>query len=99
MLKFLKTLFDVRYMMLFFIPAALLLILDHPMAITVGTALLVATVIVGATHFFRKVLFPYVDLAVYINKAAESPTGAGMVVVGVAFVIGQLLLAISTWMN
>jgi len=99
MKEFFKSILDLRYIMLFFVPAIALLVLDHPMAFTVGVALLVAATIVGATHFFRKALFPYVDLAVFINKAAETPTGAGMVVLGVSFVIGQLLLAISTWMN
>ena len=79
--------------------SSILLLIDHPAAITVGTALLIAAVIVGATHFFRKMLFPYIDLETFSSKAMETPTGAGMVVLAVAFVIGQLLLAIATWMH
>lgn len=42
------------------------------------------------THVLRRILFPNIDLGAFMRKAFEHPIGAGLVAVGVCFVIGQM---------
>src|SRR5215208_4947911 len=44
----------------------------------------------SATHILRRLLFPGFDLGAHMRKAFESPVGAGLVAVGVCYVIGQI---------
>jgi hypothetical protein len=49
--------------------------------------------ICAAVHLLRKVLFPYLDLKQYTDKALESPQSAGMVFLGVSFIMGMTIYA------
>lgn len=53
----------------------------------VGILLLVAAV----SHILRKVLFPYLDLKLFVDKALEQPTASGMVFLGMSFIIGMMI--------
>jgi hypothetical protein len=46
----------------------------------------------AASHVLRRVLFPYIDLKKVAAKAVESAVGAGLVFLGVCFVIGCMML-------
>jgi hypothetical protein len=49
--------------------------------------------ICAAVHLLRKVLFPYLDLKEYTDKALESPQSAGMVFLGISFIMGMTIYA------
>ena len=45
------------------------------------------------THVLRKVLFPYLDLGAFVAKALEDPRAAGMVFLGMSFIIGMMVFS------
>ena len=49
--------------------------------------------ICAAVHLLRKVLFPYLDLKAYTDKALETPQSAGMVFLGISFIMGMTIFA------
>jgi hypothetical protein len=54
-----------------------------------GILLLIAV----TTHILRKVLFPYLDLGAFVSKALEDPRAAGMVFLGMSFIIGMMIFS------
>lgn len=44
-------------------------------------------------HVVRRIMFPYIDLSKVAARGTQSPVGAGLVFLGVCFVIGCLVLA------
>lgn len=54
-----------------------------------GILLLIAV----TTHILRKVLFPYLDLGAFVAKALEDPRAAGMVFLGMSFIIGMMVFS------
>lgn len=54
-----------------------------------GILLLVA----ATSHLVRKVLFPYMDLELYVRKALEDSKGAGMVFLGVSWILGVMIFS------
>lgn len=48
---------------------------------------------VGCAHISRKGLFDWFDMQEYATKALTDPVGSGLVVVGVCYVLGQLIAA------
>ena len=54
-----------------------------------GILLLIAV----TTHILRKVLFPYLDLGAFVAKALEDSRAAGMVFLGMSFIIGMMIFS------
>ena len=53
----------------------------------IGILLLVA----ATSHLIRKILFPYLDLGEFVAKAHEDPKAAGMVFLGMSFILGVMI--------
>jgi len=47
---------------------------------------------VGAAHMARKALFDYLDMGEFADRAKETPTGAGLVYLGICIVLAALLM-------
>ncbi len=54
-----------------------------------GIMLLIAV----TSHVLRKVLFPYLDLGAFVAKALEDSRAAGMVFLGMSFIIGMMIFS------
>jgi hypothetical protein len=54
-----------------------------------GIMLLIA----ATSHVLRKVLFPYLDLGAFVAKALEDSRAAGMVFLGMSFIIGMMIFS------
>jgi hypothetical protein len=52
-----------------------------------------AFIAVAASHVMRRILFPGIDLRVFMRKAFEHPIGAGMVAAGICYVLATLIQA------
>lgn len=55
----------------------------------IGISILVSSV----SHIIRKVLFPYLDLEVFANKAAESPLGAAIVFFSITMILAVIIVS------
>lgn len=53
----------------------------------------ILVLLVGITHPLRRMLFPYIDLRRVAAQAVKDPVGAGLVFLGMCFVIGCLIFA------
>lgn len=50
------------------------------------------------THYIRKTLFDYVDMSVLMEKAEESPVGAGLAIIGISVMVlgaGAIFIALA----
>lgn len=56
-------------------------------AVITFKSLLMVSVAAAFIHYVRKTLFDYMDLLEYLTKAKESPSGAGLAVIGVALML------------
>ena len=56
-------------------------------------ALGVTLLVCVASHWVRKILFPYVDLSKFSAKAAETPTGAAIVFAAVSVMLSTIIFA------
>lgn len=75
-----------------FVIAGLILVPDSGSMVVlyaIGISILVASV----SHIIRKVLFPYVDLGAFANKALESPMGAATVFMSIAVLLATIILS------
>ena len=74
--------------------AALLLLYSDRSGLNVVLFMIGILLLISATsHVMRKTLLPYVDLKKYTDKALESPTSAGMVFLGCAFIVGVMIFS------
>ena len=91
---------DITRVGLMVIVAAVLLFASTPLALLLGEPALapwgmftgVSALGVALSHVFRRAMFPYVDLKDVATTAKQSPAGAGLLFMGVCFVLGCLLL-------
>ena len=47
--------------------------------------------ICATSHLLRKVLFPYLDLKLFVDKALSEASSAGMVFLGMSFILGMMI--------
>lgn len=59
----------------------------------IGYVLGILLLISVTTHILRKVLFPYLDLGAFVAKALEDSRAAGMVFLGMSFIIGMMIFS------
>lgn len=52
-----------------------------------------AFIAVAVSHIMRRILFPGIDLRVFMRKAYEHPVGAGLVAAGICYVLATLIQA------
>lgn len=97
-MSFLSKLFSYRHMtelyraLPLFAIAGLILVPDSGSMVVlyaIGISILVSSV----SHIIRKVLFPYLDLEVFANKAAESPVGAAIVFMSISVILAVIILS------
>ena len=69
---------DFRFLYLF-IPATLILLLDWKGFEALVKTFCVFYALLGIAHWVRKILFPYLDLKAFTERAAESPLGSAVV--------------------
>jgi hypothetical protein len=49
--------------------------------------------VVAVSHFTRKLLFPYIDLEKFANKAMEEPLPAAIIFLSVSYLLSMILEA------
>lgn len=91
-------LFDKRVWVLL-IPALGVLAFDMPVMLTLLYSLAAIFVVASVALIIRLILFPYVDLEVVEDIANESPTGAGLVFLGICVMISSIVLAAALWIS
>lgn len=87
---------DIRPLILL-LPALAVLAIDLPVMLTLLYSLAAMLVIVTMAHLIRRILFPYVDLSDVENMASESPTGAGLVFLGISVLFSSIVLGTALW--
>lgn len=99
MLQFLKALHDYRIYFLI-IPFTFLTFWIDPIVAKAwmewGAAL---PIIVGVTLLVRKIMFPDVDLSATVDKATETPAGAGNVVLAIAIISSAFMICATLWLS
>lgn len=88
---------DLRLWLLL-VPAVAVLLLDAPVAASLGYALAVVFVVAAVAHVVRKIVMPYVDLDVVVARACEAPGGAGSVFLGVCVLLAAMVLSAALWL-
>ena len=61
----------------------------HVVLYSIGISLGLAVV----SHLIRKAFFPYIDLKVHAQKALETPLSAGLVVLGICYLLATVFQA------
>lgn len=84
---------------LLLIPATAVLLIDVPVALTLLYSISAMLVVAAVSHLTRKVVFPYIDMNTFAQKAINTSTGAGLVFVGVAMIISAMILGTSIWLS
>ena len=94
-----KSLHDSRIYLLV-IPATMLLFYIDPILTKTWMQFgLVLLILAGLTLMLRKILFNTLDMSAAIDKAVESPQGAGSVVLGVAVFMSAVLVSATLWLS
>lgn len=62
---------------------------SHVVLFALGITLLVSAI----SHIMRKVLFPYVVMSEFANKAMESPIGAAVVFSSITFILSVIIFS------
>ena len=84
------------YRLLPLIGAAVLLLYSDKGGMSVVLYMIGILLLISATsHIVRKILFPYLDLKLFVDKALEQPSSAGMVFLGMSFIIGMMVYSAS----
>lgn len=99
MKELLKTLNDTRIYLLTIPVSIALFFLDPVLAATWLTWGLVIFAIAGIVLALRKILFNTFDMSAAIEKALESPAGAGQVVMAVAIVMASIFVSVTMWLS
>jgi uncharacterized membrane protein (UPF0182 family) len=81
------------------IPAIAILAFDLPILLTLGYSMAAMLLIAAVSHLTRKIIFPYVDMAAFAEEAIQTATGAGLVFMGVSFIIGMMILGSAIWLS
>ncbi len=89
---------------LLFSAASVMLAVDEPLAMALKRPEMAPWLMfaglalygVGLSHVLRRLLFPYIDLRTLVTDARRGNTGAGLVFLGVSFVIGVLLFMMTS---
>lgn len=89
---------DVRLWALL-IPAFVILSTDVAVLSTLLYSMAAILVVVAMAHTVRRVVFHYLDLEDLARKAAESPTGAALVFLGVCLLLMAVLLSTAVWIS
>lgn len=82
--------FDLYQALPLLLAAALILVPDSGSMVVLyalGISLLVSSV----SHVVRKVLFPYIDLEKFANKALETPVGAAIVFLSITLILAVII--------
>jgi hypothetical protein len=86
--------------LLLLVPAMLYLFsVDAPVANTITFSFVVMIAIAALSHFLRKIIFPYIDLKVFIEQAKTNPIASGQVVLSMAMIICTLIFATVMWVR
>lgn len=97
--KGLLALFDSRILLLL-VPAMLYLYWkDAAVADTITYAFVVMIAMSALSHLMRKMIFPYIDLKVFIEQAKTNPIASGQVVLSMALIICTLIYATVQWVR
>jgi uncharacterized membrane protein (UPF0182 family) len=88
-----------KRLLLLLIPAIAILAFDLPILLTLGYSMAAMLLIAAVSHLTRKIIFPYVDMGVFAEKALQTANGAGFVFVGVSFIIGMMILGSAIWLS
>lgn len=99
MKQILKSLNDSRIYILVVPATILLFIIDPIIAQTWMQWGIVLPIIAGVTLVLRKILFNTLDMSAAIEKACETPSGSGSVVLAVAIVMAAVLLSATIWLS
>lgn len=96
-IKRLRALVD-KTALLMIIPCFITLwLIDRAMTITVVQWLLVAPIITGLAVIVSRMMFPQIELTRLIREAHEGNRASGIVVAGLLFFVGLLILSLVTW--
>lgn len=79
------------------VPALAVLALDLPVMLTLLYSLSAMLVIVAMAHLVRRVLFPHLDLSAACERASETPSGAGLVFLGVSILLSAVVIGTALW--
>lgn len=89
---------DFRFYLLL-IPAVMILATNMPLLMTLGYSMAVMLLVAAVSHITRKVVFPYLDMEVVMQKATETSTGAGYVFLGVSAIITAMIIGSVMWLS
>jgi hypothetical protein len=93
MLETLKTEVIRIWPLLLIIALALVILGDAAqLAVQLYRLSMVALVLIAA-HIIRKVMYPYLDLKQFVNKANEDPAGSALVVLALFGLLSVIILA------
>lgn len=59
-------------------------------------SLAITILVCGVSHLIRKLLFPYIDLAKYAERALDTPTGAAIVFASVSGLLAVVITSTIT---
>lgn len=73
--------------------AAALILVPDAGSFVVLYALGITIVVSAISHIIRKILFPYIDLKMFADKALETPLSAAIVFCGVVTILSVIIVA------
>ena len=94
-----KAIWDSRIAFLLFPATIALYFIDPVLTLTWCQWGLVMFAMAGITLLLRKILFNTFDMSAAIEKAVESPHGAGLVVIAVALVMASIMVSVTLWLS
>lgn len=92
-----KALFDKGAWLLMLPCALILLVIDPPMALTVGQWLLVAPILAGLAVIVSRIMFPKVSIPWLVAEIKNYNVAAGVLAAAFVLFVGMVFVALCLW--